>query len=110
MSFEGPKPLEFVVPSQSFAEVGHLAADKQVVLLQNLRLGQAAVLGGGGRRQKGHRKSLKSQAVKEPIARAKNPNKRNRGEQSECRTALGLKRERGEPRWLQTSESTPLVK
>lgn len=41
-----PEALEFVVPSQSFAEVGHLAADKQVLLVQNFFLGQAAVLAG----------------------------------------------------------------
>lgn len=39
-------PLELVVPSQSFAEVGHLAADKQVVLVQDFRFGQTAVLMG----------------------------------------------------------------
>lgn len=48
-----PESLELVVPSQSFAEVGHLAADKQVVLVQNFRFGQLAVLKG---RQNGHRK------------------------------------------------------
>lgn len=41
-----PEPLEFVVPRQSFAEVGRLAADKQVVLFHNFFLGQAFVLAG----------------------------------------------------------------
>lgn len=44
VSFYRAELLELVVPIQSFAEVGHLAADKQVVLIQNFRFGQAAVL------------------------------------------------------------------
>lgn len=45
-----PDPLELIVPSQSFAEVGHLAADKQVVLFQNFLFGQMAVLMGDTQR------------------------------------------------------------
>ena len=38
--------LEFVVPRQGLAEVGGLGADKEVVLVQDLGLGEVAVVVG----------------------------------------------------------------